>query len=843
MDKYYLEEKIEQLSGVHHTTIEKVKNILLIWLDRNIDENNDEYSNTIKELKHIVNDMNTFTDDDQCAQFIEMITEKKIFLIISDSFDEQNVSRLHQIYQVENIFILNNNKQLDQQWTNKYLKIEGIFTEVSSMFKELKQIVEQYQQNLIRMSFITNNLNHQSNTIFDLFDSSFIYFELIEQILSKIDFEEKHFDEFIIYSRQIFNEDKKELENLNQLNREYYSQKPIWWYTWDSFLFRMINQALRSLNLGVIIRMGFFINDLYTNLERLNNQHNEKSLTVYRGQRISKKDFEQINKIKDHFISFNHFFLTNQNYKVSLHSAKQSQRNDDLIGILFIINIDVEQTSLSFASITDISYFHIEDQLLFPMHTVFRIDDIKLIDGNNHLYEVTLTLNNHIEKDIQKIRHRIREETFPDQKGWHRLGQLLIKTNQFTKAEQVYQILLNQTTSESEQATIYHQLAFIKYLQKEYQSALIFYEKSLSLNQQILSPNHIHLAYSHTNIAAMHYNLTNYSKALSSYEKSLEIRQKSLPLDHPDLASSYYDIGMVYNNLNDYPEALSFYEKALQIRKQSLPSTDSHLINLYNNIGMMHFNMANYSKALYNYEKAFQIQQESLPVKHPDLSIYYNNIGMVYLQMGDNSKALESHKKCLEIRREFLPSDHPDLATSYNNLAIVFFQMGDYSKALSYYEKFLQIVEQTIPSNHSQLGDSYNNIGMVHYSMGNYSKALSFYEKSIEIKEKFLPPNHPSLATSYTNIGVVYINMGDYQKALSSHENALQIRQQSLPPNHPDLGMSFGHIGNIYNTIGQHSKALPFCQRAVDIAQQSLTSNHPHFIWYTTILKDVKNKL
>jgi tetratricopeptide (TPR) repeat protein len=843
MDKSNREEETDQLSGVHHKTIESVENILLIWLDRDIDQNNDDCCNTIKQLKHVVNNINTYTDDDQCAQFIETINDKKIFVIISDAFEEQNVSRLHHIYQVDNIFILNNNKQSDQQWTKKYLKIEGIFTEVSSICKALKQIVEQYQQNLIPISFIPNNLNDQSRSIFDLFDSSFIYFELIEQILSMIDFEERHFDEFIIYSRQIFNEDNKEIENINQLNREYYTQKPIWWYTWDSFLYRMINQALRSFNVGIIIRMGFFIYDLYRNLEQFNNQHYEKSFTVYRGQRISKKDFEQINKIKDHFISFNHFFLTNQNYKVSLHSAKQSQRNDDLIGILFIINIDVEQTSLSFASITDISYFHIEDQLLFPMHAVFRIDDIKLIDGNNHLYEVTLTLNNHIEKDIQKIRHRIREETFPDQKGWHRLGQLLIKTNQFTKAEELYQILLNQTTYQSEQTTIYHQLAFIKNLQKEYQSALIFYEKSLYLNQQILSSNHIQLAYSHTNIGAMHYNIGNYSKALSSYSKSLEIRQKSLPPDHLDLASSYYDIGMVYKNINDYPEALSFYEKALQIRQQSLPSTDPYLITLYNNIGMMHFNMANYPKALYHYEKAFQIQQESLPINHPDLSIYYNNIGMVYLQMGDNSKALHSYKKCLEIRQESLPSDHPDLATSHNNLAIVFFQMADYSKALSSYEKCLQIGEQTLPSNHSQLGDYYNNIGMVHYNMGNYAKALAYYEKSIEIKQKLLPPNHPSLATSYTNIGVVYINMGDYHKALQSHENALQIRQQSLPPNHPDLCMSFGHIGNIYNTMGQRSKALPFCQRAVDIAQQSLPSNHPHFQWYTTILQDLKNNL
>ena len=37
-----------------------------------------------------------------------------------------------------------------------------------------------------------------------------------------------------------------------------------------------------------------------------------------------------------------------------------------------------------------------------------------------------------------------------------------------------------------------------------------------------------------------------YSKALSYYEKDLEISQKSLPPNHPNLATSYNNIGGVY---------------------------------------------------------------------------------------------------------------------------------------------------------------------------------------------------------------------------------------------------------------------------------------------------------
>ena len=45
--------------------VRMVQNVLLIWLDQNIDENNVDCRNTIKQLRYIVNNINKFTDVDQ----------------------------------------------------------------------------------------------------------------------------------------------------------------------------------------------------------------------------------------------------------------------------------------------------------------------------------------------------------------------------------------------------------------------------------------------------------------------------------------------------------------------------------------------------------------------------------------------------------------------------------------------------------------------------------------------------------------------------------------------------------------------------------------------------------
>jgi hypothetical protein len=59
---------------------------------------------------------------------------------------------------------------------------------------------------------------------------------------------------------------------------------------------------------------------------------------------------------------------------------------------LFQISVDPLISSTPFANIDEVSYFKMEKEILFSMHTVFRIGDITKIDNNNPLYEVKLRL-------------------------------------------------------------------------------------------------------------------------------------------------------------------------------------------------------------------------------------------------------------------------------------------------------------------------------------------------------------------------------------------------------------------------------------------------------------------
>jgi tetratricopeptide (TPR) repeat protein len=615
------------------TNVQMVQNILLVWLDNNIDDNSTNCRNTIAQLRRAVNTINTFTDGEECIQFIDNITDTKACMIISGSLEQNIVPRVHNMSQVDSIFIFCDNKKRHEQWAKEWSKIKGVFTEISPICEALKQAAQQCEQNAISISFMDTSGDLSKKNL-DQLNPTFMYTQILKEILLLIKFEQKHIQEFIDYCRAVFADNESELKNVDEIQKKYHDKTPIWWYTYECFLYPMLNRALRLMDVEIIVKMGFFIGDLQCHIEQLHSEqfggrHVGDGFTVYRGQDISHTDLDQMIKMKGRLMSFNNFLSTSKDRNVSLLFAESNQSNPDLVGILFVLTIDPSKSSAPFASINGFSHFQVEDEVLFSMHTVFRIGEIKRMGETHRLFQVDLTLTSDNDKDLRVLTTRIREETFPQGTGWQRLGLLLIKTGQPAKSQQVYEILLEETSNDSEKANIYERLGNVKYHQGEYKQALELYEKSLEIYQKTLLPNHLYLAWPYNNIVNVYYSMGKYPKALSFYEKSLEIKQQSLPPNHPDSASTYNNIGEMYRSMGEYQKALSSDEKALEIRQQSLPPNHPHLATSYNNMGLVYENMGNYSKARSFYQRAVEIGQHSLSSNHPHLQLYRKNLDIV----------------------------------------------------------------------------------------------------------------------------------------------------------------------------------------------------------------------
>ena len=828
----------------HQMDMQMIQNVFVIWLDSSVNENSIDYENNVDSLHDVVSTVKIFDDNDECVDFLKFVAHDKVCIIISEAHGQQIVPLVHNMPQINSIFIFCRNEKTHEEWTKNWRKIKGVHNELKPICAKLKQIVQQCERNAISMSIIgdVDGLAEESG---NRLDPPFMYTQIMKEIFLTITFENKHINEFIQHCREVFADNRTQLKCANELSETYDKHSPIWWYTRETFLYSMLNGALRTMNVDVIIKFGFFIVDLYREIKELHSEQfgphgiNQSFITVYRGQGMYIKEFEKMIANEGGLLSFNNFLSTSKDRDFCLAIADSNAMDCNLFGVLFVINIDPNRPSAPFAYVADRGYLgNQEEELLFSTHAVFRIGKNRPINNNSRLVEVELILTSDTDNDLSQLVDYIRQETFPDDAGWYRLGQVLRKMAEPVKAQQIYERLLEETTGDEDKALIYHQLGLMKYDQEEHAEAIAWYEKSIEIEKKQVSPRHKNLCMSYNNMGSVYFTTGDYRRAISLHQEALAIQTKSLPLTHPHLALSYIGIGTGYNKLKEYATALQFYEKARIIQEQALPPTHPHLAALYNNIGVAYDKMSNYKEGLSYFKKALTIQEQSLPSTHPDLAVSYGNIGGIYASRENYKPALEFYEKALAIEEKLPSLARLGLASSYNNLGTMYASVDQYELALKYHNKALTIREELLPPNHPSLAGSYTNIGIIHKKKGEYSEALSLYEKALTIQIQLLPSTRDDVASTYNNIANVYRNMDDYSKAFSFYEKAMVIIQQASFRDNHELARMYANMGRVHTIKHKCWKAHLYLQDAVDIAQSLLPPDHSHLqqrrsdLWY-----------
>lgn len=693
------------------------QNFIVIWLDGNIAHDEEEDCvNTITKLKNKVNKLVTFSNIQECISFIGTMKDEQVFFITSGTLGQKVVPIIHEKPLIHSIYVFCQNDVLHKQWAEKWSKIKGVYRHVTLICKDLKHLMHKIDQSLLSMNFITDN---QMNTRPDQnkFNLLFMYNQTIKEIILSTDYDENSFHNFITYCRQIFTTHRIETQKLDKFEHNYRQSHPIWWYTYPSFLCSMFNRSLRTMKLDLIIRMGFFIHDLHNNIAQLHAKQcarhdNLESFIVYRGQSLPPTDFSTLMKMQGGVLAFNSFLLTNKNYQTPLNSIQDSIRTSNHIGILCVMCINPSTSPIPFASIRDVGYFKQEDEILFTMNSIFRIGQIQQTN-NNRIWRVDLTLISYSDPILKDLNEKIHRDTFPELKGWDRLGTFLIKFQQFNKAQLVYDTLITETKNDMEKANIYHMLGWVKDGQGNYEDALNYYRRSIQIKESLITPPFSDLAASYENAGVVYEKMADYSSSLKFHLKALQIRAKNLPPNHLDLAKSYENVGLIQGQMGNYSEALSVHQKALEIYQQALPPNHSDLGISYNNIGLLYDQMGQYSASISSYQKALEIYQNSFPLNHPHMATTYNNIGLVHSKLGDYAKAFEAHKRALEIRKNCLPPTHPDLATSYNNIGMLYQRRNEFSNALEFYQRALETAKSSLPPNHHDILLYQKNISLV----------------------------------------------------------------------------------------------------------------------------------
>ena len=321
------------LAAVSTSTADSVENkeeVTLIWLDKTIDT-------TRTALREITDYVRLYTDIEPCVTYIRSINKERIFLIISGAYAEQCLDEIHDLPQIDSIFIfcMNVSKYKNEVFNReRYTKIIDVFDDEEQLIQSIRNQLDDLQKQLATFSLYekqksTRDLSKES--------ASFLWFQLFKDVLLRMPRSEEAKREMIEQCRQYYRGNPEELRNIDEFARTYTAQDTIRWYTKQCFIYRLCNKALRTEDIELLYRFRYYIQDLCKHLSTEHGISRSKELdqpilTLYRGLKLTNDELVRFQSNVGSLISTNGFLSTTRDYQLALEFAlKTSKRSADVL--------------------------------------------------------------------------------------------------------------------------------------------------------------------------------------------------------------------------------------------------------------------------------------------------------------------------------------------------------------------------------------------------------------------------------------------------------------------------------------------------------------------------------
>jgi hypothetical protein len=112
-----------------------------------------------------------------------------------------------------------------------------------------------------------------------------MYLHIFKELILEIDYDVEAKYDFIKYCHDYcLHDNPASVRMLEEMYEDYDKYSPIWWYTKDTFLYRLVNRSLRDLNAMSIWNLRLFIKDVHQALES-QGTNAVAITTLFRGQR------------------------------------------------------------------------------------------------------------------------------------------------------------------------------------------------------------------------------------------------------------------------------------------------------------------------------------------------------------------------------------------------------------------------------------------------------------------------------------------------------------------------------------------------------------------------------
>lgn len=261
-----------------------------------------------------------------------------------------------------------------------------------------------------------------------------------------------------------------------------------------------------------------------------------------------------------------------------------------------------------------------------------------------------------------------------------------------------------------------------------YDSASMFYKKSIELTEKLYGEKDHNATYALNNyaIALMHQGKS--EEALTHSKRSVDISESSFDSNSPELAGDYLNYGILLDNIGRPYEAIEMMEKALNIYR----SVDAHSKDValcYNNLGTVYQNINQEFKAKTLYEIAIQLYEGIYGKNSRDAILV--RINAIEAIGYDYDAALKELKKLIPLTTEL--SDQTLLASLYEKSARFYDLVGQEEQAIAHFDSAIALYENTYGSMSSKVYACLVNKSLALEQLEKYDEEVVLLNKAMEI--------------------------------------------------------------------------------------------------------------
>jgi hypothetical protein len=224
--------------------------------------------------------------------FIHSVHDKNIFLITSGTLGKEYVHEFVIEPLIIGLYIYCMDTIKHTLWAKGIEKIRCIVSEATQLFSRLHGDIKQLSGRwpLGEKSF------QKALTM-----TSQWYHLFLVVICNQSEHVERSYDEMFNECRAYYRNNPNMIQQIEGFQRTYKSSNAIHEYSRDSFLYRIVNHALRTQNIETIRKFSPFIRDLHSQLYDHHQKYylsNKQSIrVVYRGQYLSPNELDHLSSV------------------------------------------------------------------------------------------------------------------------------------------------------------------------------------------------------------------------------------------------------------------------------------------------------------------------------------------------------------------------------------------------------------------------------------------------------------------------------------------------------------------------------------------------------------------